>query len=134
VQPKCSKHRIKIQNNNVLQQNCFQNRDLRYTQETVLAMGEPTQSVFSEIYLQYLENTNILDILVKHHTFGYFRYVEDILVFYNFPTRYDLFSLLHFCRQLYMFRVLTPIIRSSYNCNYSLWYLLTGSTAIRSRC
>ena len=32
------------------------------------------------------------------------------------------FSLLHFCRQLYMFRVLTPIIRSSYNCNYSFWY------------
>ena len=32
------------------------------------------------------------------------------------------FSLLHFCRQLYMFRVLTPIIRSSYSCNYSFWY------------
>jgi len=24
-----------------------------------------------------------------------------------------------------MFRVLTPIIRSSYNCNYSFWYRLT---------
>ena len=33
-----------------------------------------------------------------------------------------------------MFRVLTPIIRSSYNCNYSFWYWLTGSTAIRLRC
>jgi len=31
------------------------------------------------------------------------------------------FSLLHFCRQLYMFRVLTPIIRSAYSCNYSFW-------------
>ena len=28
------------------------------------------------------------------------------------------FSSLHFCRQLYMFRVLTPIIRSWYSCNY----------------
>jgi len=44
--------------------------------------------------------------------------------FNNCPTRCDLFSLLHFCRQLYMFRVLTPIIRSSYNCNYSFWYWL----------
>jgi len=44
------------------------------------------------------------------------------------------FSLLYFCRQLYVFRVLTLIIRSSYNCNYSFWYWLTGSTAIRSRC
>ena len=49
------------------------------------------------------------------------------------PTRCDLFSLLHFCRQLYMFQVLTPIIRSSYNCNYSFWYWLTESTTIRSR-
>ena len=44
------------------------------------------------------------------------------------------FSLLHYCRQLYMFRVLIPIIRSWYSCNYSFWYWLTGSTNIRSRC
>jgi len=53
---------------------------------------------------------------------------------YNCPTRCDLFSLLHFCRQLYMFRVLTPIIRSWYRRNYSFLYWLTGSTTIRSRC
>jgi len=44
------------------------------------------------------------------------------------------FSLLHFCRQLYMFRVLTPIIRSWYSCNYSFWHWSTGSATIRSRC
>jgi len=54
--------------------------------------------------------------------------------FNNFPTRCNLFSLLHFCRQLYMLRVLTPIIRSSYNCKYSFWYWLTRSTIIHSRC
>jgi len=54
--------------------------------------------------------------------------------FNDCPTRSDLFSLLHFWRQLYMFRVLTPIIRSWYSCNYSFWYWLTGSTTIRSRC
>jgi len=37
------------------------------------------------------------------------------------------FSLLYFCRQLYMFRVLTPIIRSSYSCSYSFWHRSTGS-------
>jgi len=54
--------------------------------------------------------------------------------FNNCPKRCDLFSLLYFCRQLYMFmfRMLTPIIRSSYNCNYSFWYWLTGSTTIHS--
>jgi len=34
-------------------------------------------------------------------------------IFNNCPKRCEFFSLLHFCRQLYMFRVLTPIIRSS---------------------
>ena len=53
--------------------------------------------------------------------------------FNNCPTRCNLFSLSHFCRQLYMFRVLTPIIRSSYNCTYSFWYWLTRSTTIHSR-
>ena len=46
--------------------------------------------------------------------------------FNNCPTRCDLFSLLYFCRHIYMFRVLTPIIRSSYSCNYSFWYWLTA--------
>jgi len=46
----------------------------------------------------------------------------------------SVFSLLHFCRQLYVFRVLTPIIMGSYNCNYSFWHWSTGSTTIRSRC
>ena len=43
------------------------------------------------------------------------------------------FSLLYFCRWLYMFCVLTPIIRSSCNCNYSFWHGSAGSTTIRSR-
>ena len=50
------------------------------------------------------------------------------------PTRCDLPSLLHFCGQLYVFRVLTLIIRSWYSCNCSFWYWLTESTTIRSSC
>ena len=62
------------------------------------------------------------------------RSLEKFKYLNNRPSRCDLFSLLYFCRQLYVFRVLTPIIRSSYICNYSFWYWLTGSTTIRSRC
>ena len=37
-----------------------------------------------------------------------------------------IYSLLYFCKLLYMFRVLTPpIIRSTYNCNYSISYWST---------
>jgi hypothetical protein len=33
-----------------------------------------------------------------------------------------MYSFLYFCKLLYMFRVVTPpIIRSTYNCNYSIW-------------
>ena len=50
--------------------------------------------------------------------------------FNNCPTRCDLFSSLYFCRQLYMFQVLTPIIRCSYSCNYSFWCWLTAMNKI----
>ena len=46
-------------------------------------MGAPTSSVFSEIYLQNLENTKIAELLIKHNVEGYFRYVDDILVMYK---------------------------------------------------
>ena len=46
-------------------------------------MGAPTSSIFSEMYLQYLEDTKLLDILTRHHILGYFRYVDDILVVYD---------------------------------------------------
>ena len=37
-----------------------------------------------------------------------------------------IYSLLYFCKLLYMFRVVHPlIIRGTYNCNYSTWYWLT---------
>lgn len=45
-------------------------------------MGAPT-SVFSEIFLQFIEHTVIFDILIKQHVVGYFRYVDDILIIYD---------------------------------------------------
>ena len=41
------------------------------------------------------------------------------------------FRLLYFCRQLYMFRVMTPVIRSSYNLNYGFWHWSTAMNKIR---
>jgi len=46
-------------------------------------MGEPTSSIFSEIYLQYIENIKFYDILIKHQIEGYFRYGDDILIIYK---------------------------------------------------
>jgi len=34
-----------------------------------------------------------------------------------------MYSSLHFCKLLYMFRVVSPpILSSTYNCNYSIWH------------
>jgi hypothetical protein len=46
-------------------------------------MGAPTSSVFSEIYMQYIENSKFYDIIIEHHIQGYFRYVDDILIVYK---------------------------------------------------
>ena len=46
-------------------------------------MGAPSSSILSEIYLQYLENTEALSILTKPGIEGYFIYVDDILLIYN---------------------------------------------------
>ena len=69
--------------NLVPSQNYFQYRDNQYIQTNGLAMGAPTSSIFSEIFLQYLENTKNFDILKNHKIIGYFRYVDNILMVYK---------------------------------------------------
>jgi hypothetical protein len=54
----------------ILKQNYFQFRDDIYAQTEGLAMGAQSSSLFSEIYLQYLEHTTIFDILLQQLT-GY---------------------------------------------------------------
>ena len=44
--------------------------------------GPPSSPVLSEIYLQFIENTKIYDILRHSKVEGYFRYVDDILLVY----------------------------------------------------
>jgi len=46
-------------------------------------MGAPTSSVRLEIYLQFMENAKIFDILRSSRVEGYYRYVGDILIVYN---------------------------------------------------
>ncbi len=64
----------------VLTQNYFSFRSSTFVQKTGLAMGAATSHIFSEIFLQYLEDTSIFTILTQHKTVGYFRYVDDILI------------------------------------------------------
>jgi hypothetical protein len=64
----------------IIDQNYFQFLDKTYVQTEGLDMGAPTSSIFSELYLQFLENSTIYNLLLNHDIVGYFRYVDDILI------------------------------------------------------
>jgi len=67
----CKKHNIEDTitreilsiTNLIITQNYFSFQDKTYIQSNGLAMGAPTSSFLPEIYLQFLENTKIFDIL-----------------------------------------------------------------------
>jgi phosphate starvation-inducible membrane PsiE len=46
-------------------------------------MATNTSSIFAGIYLQFLENTTIYDILAKQNIVGCFLYFEDIRIVYK---------------------------------------------------
>jgi len=60
------------------------------------------------------------------------KYVPATLMLIIVQQDATIYSLLYFCKLLYMFRVVTPpIIRSTYNCNHSTWHGQTVSATIR---
>jgi hypothetical protein len=67
----------------ILDQNYFIHNNQIFQQTEGLPMGAPTSAILSEIYLQYVEHSNILNILSKYHIDSYSRYVDDILIIYN---------------------------------------------------
>jgi hypothetical protein len=46
-------------------------------------MGAPTSEILAVVYIQFLEHTEIANILKKHKIIDYHRYVDDILINYN---------------------------------------------------
>jgi len=41
-----------------------------YVQKSGLSMGASTCSILAEIYIQHLEHTSVIDILINHETVG----------------------------------------------------------------
>jgi len=56
---------------------------MTYIQYECVAMGAPTSSISSNIYLQYLENSRTFNLLLDHNIEGYSRYVDDKSIVYN---------------------------------------------------
>jgi len=81
-------------------------------------MVSATYSLFF-YFMEVTVNLIIHNGLGEIYTHGSVHHEANLITVQQDAT---VFSLLHFSRQLYMFRVLTPIIRSWYSCNYSFWY------------
>jgi hypothetical protein len=67
----------------VLNQNYFRHENELFQQIEGLAMGAPTSSLLSEVFLQSLEHSSVYKILIEHNIISYFRYVDDILIVYD---------------------------------------------------
>jgi hypothetical protein len=81
--PQNIKHELISLSDNIIAQNYFCYQDKTYVQTKGLTKEAPTSSLFSEIYLQHLKATQIVNNLLQHHIIGYFQYVDDILIVYK---------------------------------------------------
>jgi hypothetical protein len=66
-------------------------------------MGAPSFSMSSETFVQHIEVTKIVHILLQYHMVSYFRYVHDFLIVYkqNLTNIYRVFQ-----KELYNFESL----------------------------
>jgi len=67
----------------ITKQNYFMNNENIIIQEDGLAMGAPSSSIISELFLQHLEQTKLPHLAHKLKLLNYFRYVDDILIIFD---------------------------------------------------
>jgi hypothetical protein len=67
----------------VTKQNYFSFKKHTHIQTEGLAMGTPSSSILSEIFLQHIEHTHIPNIATKHKLINYLRFVDDILLIFD---------------------------------------------------
>jgi len=67
----------------LVEQNYFRFQGIIYVQNEGFAIGAPTSSIFSEIYLYYIQNTKVFEVLLRYKAEGYFRYIDNILIMHK---------------------------------------------------
>jgi hypothetical protein len=67
----------------ILQQNHFSFQNNIFQPYTGIAMGSPISGIIAEIFLQFLENRHLNQLLDEKSIIFYTRYVDDIFVIYN---------------------------------------------------
>jgi hypothetical protein len=67
----------------VTTQNYFTHEEKLILQADGLAIGAPSSSIISEIFIQSIEHSRIPLLAQKHLLIDYFRYVDDILLIFD---------------------------------------------------
>jgi len=77
------KHELLFWFDTIAKQNYFLHNNNIVIQKEGLAMGAPSSSILSEIFLQHIEHTHLPSLTQKHRLINYFQYVDDVLLVYN---------------------------------------------------
>jgi hypothetical protein len=67
----------------ITKQNYFTTGNQIEIQKDGLAMGAPSSSILSEIFVQRSESIHIPNLSLKHNIIQYYRFIDDILILYN---------------------------------------------------
>jgi hypothetical protein len=85
------------------------------------------KEILNAIYICIYHTFKLFDTVGLHTNTRVRAYVKKKIAYSNilvYPTRCNFTQFMYVWKLLYMFRVVTPpIIRSAYNCIYSIWYL-----------
>jgi hypothetical protein len=73
------KHLIKV----ILKRNYFQYNNQFFQQEKGITMGSTISSTLAEVYLQFIEETRIKQLMENQEIIYYKRYVDDILIIFD---------------------------------------------------
>jgi len=72
-------HLIKV----ILKRNYFQYNNQFFQQDKGITMGSPISSTLAEVYLQFMEETHIKQLMENQEIIYYKRYVDDILIIFD---------------------------------------------------
>ena len=72
-------HLLKV----ILGQNYFQYNNQFFQQDKGITMGSPISSTLAEVYLQFIEETRIKQLMENQEIIYYKRYVDDILIIFD---------------------------------------------------
>ena len=101
----------------ILAQNYFTFQDLIYHPNKSVAMGSPISGTMAELFLQYIENRHLKQLLDAKNIIFYTQYVDDIFIIYD-TTRSTADSIHNYINSIHNCLQLNPTHESNTQINF----------------